>query len=257
MVRLLSLIDKLEVIPGNLSDYLKLAEYHYLPTKLRKFTQIFKVSPIYKYHKTLPDPIAVNVYALPMPDIRGRTAATSGFFHTPANRSDRMKLVNKYIRYAARLIVDPRFRKRGIADWLLKESHERLDIPIIEAITPIDFTNDLLKRHGFQLHYVAAPTFYRRFNNVICNLGLTPDLTLLPSVLHGRIESLPPDSREQFERSLLDFMYHFRHKRFMPPGLDRAKFILSKIPYPHAYSIWFNPKHRILGLKRGDPSHKV
>ncbi|MBA7618968.1 hypothetical protein ES703_26300 [subsurface metagenome] len=248
--------DILEVVPGTLKDYHKLAEYHYLPKRLRLVSNVFKIKARYPYHKSFPDPIGVNVYKMPIPELRSRSAATNGYFRTPATKSERMKLVNSNIRYAARLIIDPRFRKMGVATKLVKESMEQMNIPIIETLTPIDFTNEMLVKLGFELYYTPAPTWYRPFVQTLRALGLTPDYMLLPSTLTRRIQRLKGERRENTEHQIQSFLHQFKRRQFMPAGIERARFILSKIPFPEAYLIWFNPKIKLPKTRRikGVPS---
>lgn len=231
----------LEVTSATLKDYQSLAEYHYIPGTIWLATSIYKIKARYPHHKTFPDPLAVIIYRMPLPDHRARTIATAGYFHRPATKSDRLKLVNKHIRYAARLIVDPRFQRRGLATKLLAESLKLIKFPIIETWSPIDFTNDILRKAGFTFYPLTAPTYYRKLTNAIASIGLTVNYKLLPVVLEHRIRSLGKEDRARIERVIHGFLHQFRHKQDMPAGIERSKYLLSKMPYPEAYLIWHNP----------------
>lgn len=97
-------------------------------------------------------------------------------------------------------------------------------------------------RAGFKLYYTPAPPWYRRFTATLYTLGLTPNDMLLPITLKRRIERLPDKVRKFAEYEIQRFLQHFPRHHDMPAGIERAKFIRSKIPFPEAYLIWFNPQ---------------
>lgn len=235
-------VNCLEIVPARLSDYQLLAKYHYRTEPIRPTTQIYKVRAKAPHTDAFPDPIAVIVYRKPLPDIRPRTTATKGFFHEPKSPSDRLKLVNEKIEYIARLIVDPRFHKLGLATWLLKDTLDRQYTPIVETLTPIDFTNKIFQKAGFKLYHASAPTWYRRFTDSLYNAGLTDVMLSNPLVTQYRLDCLRGKTAENTEKAIKSFCRHFRHRYNMPPGINRTVFFLSKIPYPEAYLIWFNPR---------------
>lgn len=234
--------DCLEILPATLADYHKLAEYHYRTEPIKPVTQIYKICGKKPHRNAFPNPIAIIVYRQPIPELRPRTTATKGFFHQPAGKSDRLKLVNQKIQYIARLIVDPRFHKLGLATWLLKDTLERQTIPIVETLTPIDFTNKIFQKAGFKLYQTPAPPWYHRFTDALLSLGLTEESLSNPLAVQSRLDRLSPDQTKHIERQIHLFMHHYRHRDNMPRDINRTKFFISKIPYPHAYLIWFNPR---------------
>lgn len=231
----------LEVVPGTLADYQKLAEYHYRTAEIRPFTNVYKVRARAPYNGAFPDPLAVIVYRLPVGELRVRSKATGDFFTKPTHRSDRLKLINQNIRYLCRIIVVPQFRRCGIATKLIAETVHLQNVPIVETLTPIDFTNVLFQKCGFEIRYQSAPPWYRRFTTSLRLIGLTDWNHLLPSTLHERLSRLGPELSDQIENEIKQFLHHFRRKETMPPGIERTEFILSKIPYPQAYLFWPNP----------------
>lgn len=232
----------LEVVPGTLADYQQLVEYHYRTAEIRPFTSIYKVSAKEPYRKDFPDPLAVIVYRLPVGELQVRSKPTGDFFTKPAHRSDRLKLINQNIRYLCRIIVVPQFRRCGIATKLIAETVCLQNVPIVETLTPIDFTNVLFQKTGFSIFYQSAPPWYRRFTNALKSIGLSNWNDLLASTLQERLERLNPEPSEWIENEIKQFLHHFRHRDSMPPGIERTDFILSKIPYPQAYLFWSNPK---------------
>lgn len=232
----------LEIVPATLTDYSTLAPYHYRTEPIKPATQIYKVRARAPNTDAFPDPIAVIVYRKPIPDLRPRTTATKGFFHEPKSLSDRLRLVNKKIEYIARLIVDPRFHKMGLAAWLLRDTLERQHVPIVETLTPIDFTNKIFQKAGFRLYHTTAPTWYKQLTDVLYSLGLTEQAQTNALAVQFRLDRLKGQSAAHVEKEIKAFCNHYRWRDKMPPGIDRTKFFLSKLPYPEAYLIWHNPR---------------
>lgn len=232
----------LEIVPAKLRDYKKLAEYHYETGCICPTTNIYTIRGRGHHAKAFPDPIAVIVYRMPIPFLTARNTATDDYFKTPPTLSSKLKLINKHIRYIARLIVDPRFRKIGLATWLLKETLTTQTVPIIETLTPIDFTNKIFQKAGFQLYHSPATVRYTRLKKAILALGLTEDSFKNPTVVQERIDNLPKAKIYILNREFQIFINSYRRRSNMSPGLERTKFILSKMTFPQAYLIWYNPK---------------
>lgn len=232
----------LQILPAKLDDYQKLAHYHYRTEDIRPATQVYKINAIDKCHDAFPDPIAVIVYRQPIPDIRARTNATKGYFKYRRTQRGMLKLINKKIQYIARLIVDPRFRRLGLAGWLLTDTLERQTVPIVETLTPIDFTNKIFQKTGFKLYHAQAPAWYRKFTDALRTIGFENWNHLLPLTLQNRIDHLEGDQAKWFESQISQFIYHFNPHKKSKPGIDRTDYILRKLPYPEAYLIWLNPR---------------
>ena len=232
----------IEIVPATLKDYYVLSCYHYTAERVDPATQVYKIRPRQKFRSNFPDPIAVIVYRMPIPDLKPRTKATKGYFKRPPTVSARLKLVNQKIQYAARLIVDPRFHRLGLATWLQAETLRYQTVPIIETLTPIDWTNKIPLRGSFKIYHNPAPTWYRRFTNALFSIGLTADSLTSPIMVQNRINHLCTEKLSFINHEFKQFLSRFRGHHNMPPGIDRTAYALSKCPYPEAYFIWFNPR---------------
>lgn len=236
------LIDNcLQVLPATHHDYARLSHLHYCIESIRPFTQIYKICGIPECRDFFPDPMAVIVYKQPIPDIRPRRDATKKYFKIPPTEIDRLKLVNKKIQYIARLIVDPRFHKIGLASWLLKDSLERQTIPIIETLTPIDFTNKIFQKAGFKLYQTPAPAYYQKLKDALRNIGIQNQNLSSPTFIHARLKALDNPRSGAIEKEIKSFLNHFKSRRNMLPTFERTEYITTKLQYPNAYLIWFNP----------------
>jgi len=227
---------------GTFTEYKKLERYHYSKQEPGPFTHIFCIRPRIKNYKTLPPIIGVHTIGMPLPDLRPRTKATNEFFKKPKSKSERLKLVNKKIRYASRIIINPLFHNLGLAKWLISETLPMVGFPIIETLTHIDYTNVLCVKAGYKVFNTPSPAYYTKLCNAIRKTGLTVDFRLLPETFHKRLEMLSPETRLELEQEIHQFLSRFHGRYDMPPNLERSRFILSKIPYPCCYLIWFNPE---------------
>lgn len=231
-----------EIVPGTVEDFQALAEYHYIKESIEPATQIYKIRGIESTLTAFPDPLAVIVYRQPITNLRARNLSTKGYFQKAKTIPGRLRIINKKILYLARIITDPRFQKMGMATWLLKDTLERQTIPIVETLTPIDFTNKMFQKAGFKLHLQQAPNWYDRFENALYTLGVNKANLHLPVLVQHRIDSLESDQYDFIQSEIHRFLTHFKSRRSMPSGIKRTAFFLSKLPFPQAYLIWFNPR---------------
>lgn len=232
----------LEIVPGTIKDYEALAEFHYIKESIEPATQIYKIRGIESTLTAFPNPMAVIVYRQPITRLRARNLATNGYFTKAKTTVGRLRLVNKKILYIARIIVDPRFRKMGMASWLLKDTLERQTIPIVETLTPIDFTNKMFQKAGFKLHLQQAPPWYGRFESVLFSIGINNVNLHVPFLVQSRIDHLPSTQYDFVSAEIKRFLTHFKSRRSMPAGIKRTTYFLSKLPFPQAYLFWHNPR---------------
>ena len=240
---MISLIDNcLEIVHAQYSDYKILAQYHYQKGQPTLPEQIYKIRGTEKTKGAFPDPIGIVVISMPIINLQGRTKATNGFFRKAPTEIGKLRLVNKNIRYLSRLIIDPRFQKNGLGTWLLRDILERQTVPIIETLTPIDFTNKIFQKAGFKLYHTPAPEWYRRFTDALTSFGVDLKTINCPPAVHFRIKLLPAKQKKLIEKEILRFISHFRHREGMENTPKRTAFFCSKLPYPQAYQIWYNPR---------------
>jgi len=247
----------LEIVPATLADYKLLAHYHYEKNPPAPPDQIYKIRGIEKCRDSFPDPIAVILYSMPLVNLHGRTIATKGYFRNARTEIGRLRLVNQKIRYISRVIVDPRFHKIGLASWILKDTLERQTVPIVETLTPIDFTNKIFQKNGFKLYHCAAPDYYNRFTDALSKIRVKLDSLSCPPAVHFRLMNLPAHSKSFIEKEILLFIDHFRHRKGMKNSPDRTAYFCSKIPYPQAYLIWFNPRMPTYNEKPAENQRKT
>lgn len=245
--------SQLTIQEGTKKDYFVLDNYCYLNTPLPPVKKIYTIRPksaLGRYycsgfqgpargHSSL---IAVIVYSSPLRDLCARTKATAGFFKRPASLSERLRLINKNILYVSRLVIDPRYRRLGLADWLWRETLKLQTIPIVESLTPLPVRKDWLESLGFQLFYNKTPDSIRKLKNAFKKAGLSGSCLTIAEVAQKRIDYLLKDEKVRLEHSLHDFLSKYRSHEHAENNIKRTAYILSKIHYPNGYLIWFNPR---------------
>lgn len=124
VVHTCSLGNKLEIVPGDLDDYKRLACYHYrggLPISVKAVFTMRPATPISSFERR---PVGVIVYTTPVPRVELRNVATGNIFKD-LDRQTQLALINRNIRCIARVIVEPRFRGIGLATRLVRETMPR------------------------------------------------------------------------------------------------------------------------------------
>jgi len=251
------ILNHVEVLPGCYADYQKLSQYHYQAESIKPTKMILKAVGSGKYRHILPDPIGVNVFKCPLPNLHSRNIATKNYYLNIKDESQRLRTINHDITYACRLIVDPRFWRLGIGTLLLKDGLDRQTCPIVETLTPIDFTNKMLQKAGFKLYMRRTPKWYAVMKNALLATGLTEQSFQCPSVVHYRLLHLRDKAQAQMEKSIHSFLSHFRSHDHLENSLERTTYLLYQLAYPKAYLIRFNPNLPDFFEKRGNPDNKV
>lgn len=233
--------DTLEICKGNFHDYEKLKEYHYIQTDPVAIHDVYKVKARDGFQGQFPDPIAVVVYMAPIRDLTTRNKATDNYFKKYSKIAERYSAVNRNIVYLARVIVDPRFHRRGIAFWLVSETLKLQKYPLVETMTPIDKVLPLFRKAGFELHFQPTPTHYSDLLSVFERCQILPEIHRQPEIVQIRLDSLNHHKKAEINKAMKTFAKKFYHHENDRPGIELTKFVLSRIEYPNAYLLWRNP----------------
>ncbi|HLB74671.1 MAG TPA: hypothetical protein VJJ98_11675 [Sedimentisphaerales bacterium] len=254
-----SICKEIEVMPGRLSDYKKLACYHYREAPragpqgagLGPFAAIYalRLTGRLKWRADT-DCAGVVVYKMPDPNVELRNAATAGLF-AGLDRDTQLALVNSNIRRIARVVVDPMFRGLGLASRLVRETMPLMNVPIIEALAVMGLVNPFFEKAGMQGYAAKMPVRSVRLIEALSSVGILAsaertaageDRCLInPRKVQDAIDRLDEDAGKFIEREIGLFLQSYGSRRKMSPGFDRTKYILSKLTDRPAYYIWFNP----------------
>jgi len=241
-MRRCSITKKLRIVRGSLEAYKELSHYHYRDIRPGAFAGIFAIRPV----KTLADSfgtetVGVVAFRTPSAEVELRNIATGNLF-TGFDRVTHLALVNKNIRCIARLIIEPRFRGLGLASWLVRETMPQMNVPIVEGLSVMGAVNPFLERAGMRAYTAGMPARCVRLVEAFSVVGIEKRELIDPRKVQQRIDRLGRDKADFIEHEIKRFLESYGKRRNMPAGLERTRFVLSKLTERPVYYIWFNPK---------------
>lgn len=233
-MRKCSVTKKLRIVRGSLEDYKELSHYHYRDSRLTVYAALFAL-------RFADETIGVIVYTMPSPGLELRNIATGNLF-TGFDRATHLALVNKNIRCIARLIIEPRFRGLGLASWLVRETMPQMNVPIIEALAVMGLVNPFFERAGMRAYTAKMPARCVQLTEAFSAVGIEKQELINLQKVHQKLDKLGETELEFIEHQIKDFLQSYGKRRNMPAGLERTRFVLSKLTERPVYYIWFNPK---------------
>ncbi len=235
-----SIHKELEIVPGDMSDYRRLAAYHYREGRPVGIKAVYTIRPKRALGLLGRRPAGVIIYAMPNPRLEQRTIATNGAFHG-LDRQTELELLNRHVRCLARVVVEPRFRGIGLAVRLVRETMPRLNVPIIEALGVMPLVNPFLERAGMRCFEPRVPIEHVELIEAFSAVGIEEDDLVDPERVQQRLDRLGAAPRRFIETRIRRFLKSHGTRRTMPDGLERTRYVLSRLAHRPAYYIWFNP----------------
>jgi len=231
-----SVCENLQITPGCLDDYRLLARYHYLDARTGPASAIFTLRR--PGGKT---PVGVIVYSNAPVVLELRNIATAHVF-AGLDRGTQLELINANIRRISRLVIEPRFRGLGLASRLVRETMPLVNVPIVEALAVMGWINPFFERAGMKAYKAKPSQASVQFVEALSLIGIEQAELIDPLLIQQKIERLG-DTRARFiEQQIRHFLKSHGRRRDMPPGLERMRYILTKLTARAVYYIWFNPK---------------
>jgi hypothetical protein len=231
-----SVCENLQIMPGCLDDYRRLARYHYCGSHTGP------VSAVYVLRRYgCETPIGAIVYSNALAVLELRNIATNHIF-AGIDRGTQLELINTNIRRISRVIIEPRFRGLGLASRLVRQTMPMINVPIIEAIAVMGWVNPFFERAGMTAYKAQPSAASVQFIEALSMIGIERVELIDPCKVQQKLDRLG-DSRARFiEHQIRHFLKNHGRRRDMPPGLERTRYILTKLTARPVYYIWFNPK---------------
>lgn len=239
-----SLHEKLDVVRGEPADYKPFAAYHYRDEKPTAIKAVFVLRPKRSLGSFGTKPAGVIVYCMPNPRVELRNVATNGLFAN-LDRQTELALINRNIRCIARLVIEPRFRGIGLATRLVRETMAQMEVPIVEALGVMCTVNPFLQRAGMQGFAPRVPVEHVQLVEALSAVGIEEDLLIDPCAVQERIDALRWPCADFLEQRIQLFLKSHGTRRTMPPGLDRTRYILTRLTNRPMYYIWFHPEMEV------------
>ena len=245
-MRSCSVCKRLRIVPGSRDDYKTLAHYHYRDGNLGPFVRIFALEP----DSTWAAPsgiktVGVIVYSMPNPGVELRGIATDNLF-AGFDRATQLALINKNIRCISRVIIEPRFRSLGLASRLVRETMPRMNVPIVEAMAVMGLVNPFFEKAGMKAFAAKMPARCVQLIEALSMVGVERRELIDPQKVQTRLDRLPVGKAEFIELEMKRFLQSYGRRRNNQAGLERTRYVLSKLTARPVYYIWFNPKLKLL-----------
>jgi len=231
-----SISENLQIVPGCLDDYKRLAHYHYRGSHPGPASAIFTLS-----RTGCKTPVGVIVYSTAPAVLELRKIATGHVF-AGLDRSTQLSLINANIRRISRVVIEPRFRGLGLACRLVRETMPLVNVPIIETLAVMGWVNPFFERAGMKAYKAKPSAASVQFIEALSIIGVEQAGLIDPLQVQHKLERLGDCEARFIEREILHFLKSHGRRRDMPPGLERTRYILTKLTARPVYYIWFNPK---------------
>jgi hypothetical protein len=235
-----SVCKKIQVVSGTAEDYRSLSHYHYRDTQLGPFAAIFALKgDSVLARRASVKTVGVIVYTMPTPALELRNIATGDLF-VGLQRDDRLLLINRNVRTISRVIIEPRFRSLGLAARLVRETMPMLNVPIIEAMAVMGIVNPFFEKAGMQAFTANTPVRCVRLIEAFDLIGIETDRLIDANFVQGKIDRLPKEKAEFIESEIGSFLRSYGKRRTMSPGIERTRYVLTKLTCRPVYYIWLN-----------------
>jgi len=234
-MRTCTVCKRLRIVPGSTDDYKALAHYHYRDSRIGPYAAIFTLKGDFGR------PAGVIVYTMPAPALELRNIATDNMF-AGFDRSTQLALVNKNIRCISRVIIEPRFRGLGLASRLVSQTMPQMHLPIIEAMAVMGLVNPFFERAGMKAFTAKLPVRCVQLIEAFSTIGIEKKELIDAKQVQRKLNQLPAPDAEFIELQIKCFLQSYGKRRNMPVGLERTRYILSKLTERPVYYIWFNPR---------------
>ena len=241
-MRSCSVTKNLQIAPGELDDYSKLAHYHYRDGRLGPYAAIFALKPKADFAAQLgTKTIGVIVYTMPGPQVQLRNVATGNMF-VGFDKATQLALINKNIRRISRVIIEPRFRTLGLASRLVRETMHRMDVHIVEAMTVMGLVNPFFEKGGMKPYKAKMPARCAQLIEALSLVGIEKQDLIDPQKVQQKLDRLEAPEGKFIELQILRFLQSYGKRRDMSAGQQRTRYIMSKLTARPVYYIWFNPR---------------
>ena len=233
-----TLTKHLEIRPAKRDAYDELAQFHYRSNCPALYTALYAM-----YNVGGCSPVGVIVYTMPAMELAVRNSVLVNLFAGCRNRKQRLQIINENIRCISRVIIEPRYRGLGLASRLVKETMPLQNVPIIEALAVMGRVNPFFEKAGMKAYPAKMPRHCQRLLEALKAVGIEERLFIQPAIVQEKLDAMCGQFKFWLEHEIQRFLQAYGKRRTMPPGLERTRFILSKLSSEPIYYIWC----------RGDP----
>jgi hypothetical protein len=230
-----SVIKELKIVKAGREAYEELGQFHYRGSCPAVY------AAIYAMHNTGGHgdvPVGVIVYTMPARELAARNAVIGELVADCKNRKERIQTINANIRCISRVIIDPRYRGLGLAARLVRETMPLMNVPIIEAVAAMGQCNPFFEKAGMTAYPAKLSCQCEKMRDAMNTVGIKEHQFLRPREVQAKLDMLDGRLKFWLEHQTLRFLNAYGKRRTMPFGIERTRFILSKLSARQMYYIW-------------------
>lgn len=232
----------LEIYRAGLAEYKSLSRFHYRSGSLSPYAAIFAIRDRRGRGVEFGRTIGVIVYTMPVPSLQLRNIATAGQFTSLGSRAASLAMINANVRCISRVIIEPRYRGLGLAAWLVRETMEQMDVPIVESLSVMGKFSGFFENAGLTRYDGPVNERCVRLIEALSMVGIEQEMFIEPSRVHAVLGDLDSDEKTFIDSQLARFLQAYGKRKFMADGIERTRYVLSKLTDRPVYYIWFNRK---------------
>ena len=244
--------QELAIVKGDKSDYERLSRFHYRDGGCDVVVAIFALRATGRLGRQLDTPTAgVIVYTMPSVGCELRNIATADLFGG-LDGSVRLSLINRNVRCISRVIIEPRLRGIGLAVKLVRETMPRMNVPIVEAMAVMGLANSFFEKAGMKAYTAPIPSRCVQLVEAFSLVGIEEAELIDPAGVQRKLDGLRWPKADFIEAQIRHFLQSYGKRRRSRPGIERIRFVLSRLTARPAYYIWLNPQRVSLALGRAN-----
>jgi GNAT superfamily N-acetyltransferase len=237
----------LRIVPGTRADYEPLARFHYRCSLPAACARIFVLKGTFRDAARL-SVVGVIVYSMPALGCELRNVALGGLL-AGLSRRTRAAVINAGIRTISRVVIEPRFRGIGLAARLVRETMPEMNVPFVEALAVMGRVNPFFEKAGMSPCSAPPSRKHARMIETLAAAGIAGIDLIDPRRTHAKLDALAAaDSRHArlIARHITGFLQCYGKRRLMPHGLERTRFLLTKLTPRPIYYLWKKKGHSVL-----------
>jgi len=109
--------------------------------------------------------------------------------------------------------------------------------------------NPFFEKAGMKAYTAKMPTRCIQLIEALSIVGIEKRELIHPQRVQRELNRLPAPKAEFIELEIRHFLQSYGKRRNSRPGLERTRYILSKLTFRPVYYIWFNPRYSILDTR--------
>ena len=230
----------LEIVRAGLTEYNYLSRFHYRQSFACPHVAIYAMKDTHPARARVAGVVGVIVYTMPAPQVALRNAATGGVFCGFGDRRLQLQMVNKYVRCISRVIIEPRYRGLGLASRLVAETMPRLGAAVIEAMAVMGAVHPFFEKAGMKRYEAKPAAGSVQLIEALGMVGIDEREFIDSQAVQDKLDGLSGCEAAFVDRQIAGFLQTYGKRSRMAPGIERTRYVLSKLSSRPVYYIWFN-----------------